>query len=98
VAYGSSPVEDADCTLRFDADKLNFDLLHPGEQIGWAGPHQLDVFLARDAKGHNRAKELFSVVNGQLHIAQSGRILMMTTDPIMATSDCLFYFLPSTDQ
>jgi hypothetical protein len=98
VAYASSPVEKADCTLRFDADNLNFDLLLPGVQIGWAGPNQLDVFLARDAKGHNRAKELFSVLNGQLHIAQPGRILMMTTDPILASSDCLFYFLPSTSQ
>jgi hypothetical protein len=95
VAYGSSAIAPADLTLRADADKLNFDILHSGEQIGWAGPGQLDVLLALDAKGHNRVMELFSIINGHLHIAQTGRILMMTTDPIMASSDCLFYFLPA---
>lgn len=98
VAYAASPVADADFTLRTDADSFNFDVLHPGEQIGWAGPKELNVFLAQDAKGTNRAKDLFAVVNGQLRIAQSGRILMMTTDPIIASSDCLFYFLPATDR
>lgn len=98
VAYGSSPVEAADYTLRIDAENFNFDMLNPGEQIGWVGPSHLNALLAQDAKGHNRAEELFSVVNDQLHIAQQGRILMMTTDPIMASSDCLFYFLPSTKQ
>ncbi|MDA0739829.1 MAG: succinylglutamate desuccinylase/aspartoacylase family protein [Nitrospirae bacterium] len=98
VAYATTPVDEADCTLRFDADKLNFDMLHPGEPIGWIGPHQLDTFLARDAKGNNRVQELFTVVNGELHIAQTGRILMMTTDPMMASSDCLFYFLPCADR
>ncbi len=98
VAYASSPVDNVDCTLRFDADNLNFDVLHPGEHIGWAGPKRLEVIVAKDAKGKNRANELFTVTNGRLHIAQSGRILMMTTDPAMASSDCLFYFLPATGQ
>lgn len=98
VAYASAPIEAADYTLRFDAENLNFDQLEPGEQIGWVGPNNLDALVAKNAKGHNCANELFSVVNHQLHIAQPGRILMMTTDPIMASSDCLFYFLPSTNK
>ncbi len=98
VAYASTPVEGVDCTFRIDADTLNFTMLHPGAPIGWVGPHQLGLFLARDAKGQNRVEELFTVVNGELRIAQTGRILMMTTDPIMASSDCLFYFLPCADR
>lgn len=97
VAYGTAPVKEADCTFRPNADALNFNMLHPGEQIGWVGPNQLRLFLARDAKGNDRAQELFTVDNGELRMAQTGRILMMTTDPLMATSDCLFYFLPCTD-
>jgi len=98
VAYASIPDEEADCTFRFDADKLNFDMLHPGDPVGWVGPRKLGLFLARDAQGNNRIEELFTVVNGELHLAQTGRILMMTTDPIMASSDCLFYFLPCADR
>ena len=98
VAYGTLPITSAALTLRADADKLNFDMLHAGEQIGWAGPDQLDALVALDAQGNNRVKELFSITDGQLHLAQTGRILMMTTDPIMASTDCLFYFLPATDQ
>ncbi|MDT7044018.1 hypothetical protein [Candidatus Nitronereus thalassa] len=98
VAYGTSPITTADLTLRADADKLNFDMLYFGEQIGWAGPDELNVLTAFDAKGNNRVKEIFSINKGQLHLAQAGRILMMTTDPIMASTDCLFYFLPATNR
>jgi len=97
VAYANAPVPEADCTFRVDADYLNFDLLHPGDSIGWIGPKGLDSFSARDAQGNNRAQDLFTVANGEIHLARTGRILMMTTDPAIAYSDCLFYFLPCSD-
>lgn len=98
VAFASSPNSETHLTLKSHVDNLNFNTVDSGEHLGWVGPEELDVFVACDADGNNRADELFSVTNGQLHIAKTGRILMMTTDPVIASSDCLFYFLPCSDR
>lgn len=98
VTYASSPQETALLTVRSDADRLNFDTVYSGEQIGWVKHDSFDWLVARDAQGQNLAKELFSISQGNLCLAKTGRILMMTTDPLMASSDCLFYFLPSSNQ
>ena len=95
VAYGSSPVPYADLTLRVDADRFNFGVLNQGETLGWVQDSSLVALAARDAKGRDRTRDIFSVVDGRLVVAQSSRILMMTTNPQIAGSDCLFYCLPA---
>ena len=94
VAYGASLVPDADLTLRKDADQFNFGVLDQGETLGWVRDSSSGVVVARDAKGHDRTRELFAVVEGRLLVAQASRIMMMTTNPQIAMSDCLFYCLP----
>ena len=94
VAYGPAPVPDADLTLRADADQFNFGILPQGETLGWVRDSDLNDIAARDAKGRNRTTEMFSVVDGRLVVKDASRILMMTTNPHIAKSDCLFYMLP----
>ena len=93
VAYGASSMPDADLTLRKDADQFNFGVLNQGETLGWVRDASLSVVAARDAKGRDRTREMFAVVDGRL-VVQPSRILMMTTNPQIAVSDCLFYCLP----
>ena len=94
VTYGASSVPGVDLTLRKDADQFNFGVLHQGETLGWVRDASLSVVAARDAKGRDRTREMFAVVEGRLVVAQSSRIMMMTTNPQIAVSDCLFYCLP----
>ena len=94
VAYGASSVPEADLTLREDADQFNFGVLNQGETLGWVRDSSPDVVVARDAKGRDRTRDLFAVVDGRLVVAQPSRIMMMTTNPQIAVSDCLFYCLP----
>ena len=94
VAYGAASVPDADLTLRKDADQFNFGVLHQGETLGWVRDDSPGVVIARDAKGRDRTREMFAVVEGRLVVAQASRIMMMTTNPHIAVSDCLFYCLP----
>lgn len=94
VTYESTPNGASDLTLLPDVDKYNFRRLNPGEMIGWIGYSHQEVLLARGADGRDRTRELFQEDGGRLLLAQSARILMMTTDPTMAANDCLFYVLP----
>lgn len=94
VAYGVSSVPGADLTLRKDADQFNFGVLKQGEMLGWVGDSSSGVVVARDAKGCDRTREMFAVVDGRLVVTQPSRIMMMTMNPQIAVSDCLFYCLP----
>ena len=93
VAYGTTSLLDVDLTLRKDADQFNFGVLEQGETLGWVRDSSPGV-VARDAKGRDRTRELFAVVEGRLVVAQSACIMMMTMNPQIAVSDCLFYCLP----
>ena len=93
VAYGAAAVPGVDLTLRSDADQFNFGILNQGEILGWVRDSSPGV-VARDAKGRDRTLELFAVDAGRLVVAQASRIMMMTTNPQIAVSDCLFYCLP----
>ena len=94
VAYGVAAMPGVDLTLRADADHFNFGILNHGEILGWVRDPSLGVVVARDAKGRDRTPELFAVDAGRLVVAQASRIMMMTTIPDIAVSDCLFYCLP----
>ncbi len=94
VAYGAAAMPGADLTLRADADHFNFGILNHGEILGWVRDPSPGVVVARDAKGRDRTPELFAVDAGRLVVAQASRIMMMTTTPDIAVSDCLFYCLP----
>ena len=94
VAYGATSMPEADLTLRQDADQFNFGVLNQGETLGWVRDSSPGVLVARDAKGRDRTREMFAVVDGRLVVTQASRIMMMTTNPHIAATDCLFYCLP----
>ena len=94
VAYGATSMPEADLTLRKDADQFNFGVLNQGETLGWVRDSSPGVLVARDAKGRDRTREMFAVVDGRLVVTQASRIMMMTTNSHIAATDCLFYCLP----
>ena len=97
LSYASSPVAKVDLTLLSDVDRLNFGTISTQEPLGWIGSRGLDVLWARDATGQNLTSTLFSLHNGELRLAHAGRLMMATTNPEIAKSDCLFYLLPDEE-
>ncbi|MGB5054881.1 MAG: hypothetical protein WBO24_10855, partial [Nitrospirales bacterium] len=75
---------------------LNFGLWSPQETLGWVGTRGLDVLWAKNARGQNVSKAIFSVHNGELRLAHPSRLMMVTTNAEIAQSDCLFYILPDS--
>jgi hypothetical protein len=96
VAYSHAPVPDVDLTLPPNVDRLNFGLWSRQKRLGWVGKRGLEILWAKNAMGQNLSAAIFSVHNGELRLAHPSRLLMVTTNPEIAQSDCLFYILPDS--
>jgi predicted deacylase len=91
VLYADAPVAGVDLTLRLEFDRYNFGVIEQGEMLGWLGARSLDALQLRGGDQLSDASELFRVEDGCLIAARAMRPLMITTNPSIALSDCLFY-------
>src|SRR5690554_2770991 len=91
LTYSHTPEVGFDLTLPPDVEHLNFGILETDRQLGWLGPRGLDIFQVVAEDGRNMASELFRNVEGRLLPAKPLKAFMITTNPVIAKSDCLFY-------
>ncbi|MCW8833503.1 MAG: succinylglutamate desuccinylase/aspartoacylase family protein [Colwellia sp.] len=91
VAFGHNHLPTADITLRADAEQLNNQLTPEGEFIGWYEGKEKLPLTAKNEQGVEQFDTMFSIQNGYIFTKQSLQIFMATTDPEIATNDCLFY-------
>ncbi len=96
LAFGSGPGPagpgpGTDLVVDEEVDRHNFELLPAGTALGWARDGAPWPLVARGADGRDRSRDLFAVEDGLL-VARTAMVpIMMTTDPRIAVSDCLFY-------
>ena len=81
---------DADLTIFQDLDRHNFEVVESGTPIGLVPGNDWPLTLM-DEDGQDRVREMFSIDAGVLRTKRSMIPIMITTDPVAATSDCLFY-------
>ena len=91
VAFGEGRASGAELTMMADVDRHNFRQLPVHEPIGWLGDGGAWPVVARDARGEERSREIFEVQDGLLRTRRELVPIMMTLDPEIAASDCLFY-------
>jgi hypothetical protein len=93
LAFGEAPAPGADLTLAGDIDRHNVELLMPGVPVGWIGARGGWPIEARGADGADVSRDFFEVRDGLLATRRASVPIMMTTDPAIAKSDCLFYLV-----
>lgn len=91
IAYADAPVPAVDVVLHRDLDRFNFGSVPAGEPLGWVGERGLDALQVRSAADVRAANDFLRVEGYRLLAAHSFRPLMITTQPAIASSDCLFY-------
>jgi hypothetical protein len=91
LAYGEESEPGADLTVAEDVDRHNFQLLPAGTELGWLAPQAPWPLVARGADGVERSHQLFARDGGRLVARHPIVPIMMTTNPQIARSDCLFY-------
>lgn len=90
LAFGEGPVPGADLTVLSDIDGRNFKPMPPGSLIGWVGGGAWPLW-AVGAEGRDVSRDLFNARGSSLETRREIIPIMMTTDPEIARSDCLFY-------
>jgi hypothetical protein len=90
VAVADQPAEGRDLTVSSDLDRHNFETLPAGTAIGWVTNPVCPLEL-RDGSGRDRAADYFRVEGPRLLTQCAFVPIMITTDPAIAESDCLFY-------
>ena len=91
LAFGSGPGPGFDLVVDEEIDRHNFESMPAGAALGWLRPGAPWPLRAIGAEGRDCSRELFAV-EGERVVARRALIpIMMTTDPRIAVSDCLFY-------
>lgn len=98
IAYGDQPVNGPDLTLHSDVEHFNFGEAAADSVLGWLGERGMSCLTARDALGREHINHYFKQVDNQLQTRQALRLFMVTKNPTIALSDCLFYLVPVNEE
>lgn len=93
LAFSDAPVAGADLTLAGDLDRHNFQLLMPGAPVGWVADPDRWPLVAAGADGREVSEDWFALRGDLLETRRAAIPIMMTVDPAVAKSDCLFYLV-----
>ncbi|GAB5450600.1 MAG: hypothetical protein Hals2KO_09280 [Halioglobus sp.] len=91
LTYADAPQPDYDLTLRPDIEHLNFGSVAPHVQLGWARVPVQELFVATDAGGRCAVTRLVRIEDNEIYPAQPLKLFMITTNPDIASTDCLCY-------
>ncbi len=91
VSYQERPDITADITLMPDIERHNFSAVQPTEQLGWVHPDRWQYLKMITPEGKNIIDQMFTLEQNRLYPAQPLKLFMITSNPIIAQSDCLFY-------
>ncbi|MDX1453186.1 MAG: succinylglutamate desuccinylase/aspartoacylase family protein [Oleiphilaceae bacterium] len=93
VSYSDTPDPQALITMPEQAEKFNYGTLTRDEAIAFLGEPGLAALSAKDHEGNERLEEFFVAREGRLYPRHAMKVFMVTTNPDIAASDCLFYFI-----
>jgi hypothetical protein len=91
LGYGAGPTSNCDITLKTDIEHHNFGLVTADTLLGWVGEGAMDKLAAFDAERSNHFKELYREESGALYPRTNQKMFMITSNPEIARSDCLWY-------
>jgi hypothetical protein len=91
LAFGERAHPSVPLTISRDIDRHNFERLPPGSAIGWVRDDVDWPIEAVGADGDESSRALFEVDGGVLRTRREFIPIMMTTNEVIAKSDCLFY-------
>ncbi len=94
IAYGEAPSSTADLTLKVDVEHHNFGVVDSSTLLGWVAPGGAPVLSVLDADGRDHADSLYRIEQGCLYPRCRQKLFMITGNPVIAHSDCLWYTVP----
>src|SRR5690606_4101160 len=96
VCYRDAPSARHDLTLPPEVENLNFGFVPEGTSLGHLAQPLEKVLSAEDSHCEEQVAHYFYRDEGRLITRRQLKLFMVTTNPEIARSDCLFYFVPAT--
>lgn len=97
LAYAEGEVSGVDLTLKTDIEHFNFGGVKAGTLLGWSRGGE-DLFSALDKNGNCALDKLVEIRDRGLYTASDLKLFMITNNPDIAVSDCLFYAVADDGQ
>ncbi|MDP5070611.1 MAG: succinylglutamate desuccinylase, partial [Congregibacter sp.] len=91
LAYSQTPRPGLDITLRADIEHHNFGVVSADTPLGWIRDDPRALFRATDASGRCAVDALVRREGDSLLPSRDLKLFMITTNAVIAQSDCLFY-------
>ena len=97
LTYADQAVVDVDLTLPTHIDRRNFGVVLPDTPLAWVNGRGMGALMVRDEQGGNVADQYFRVCDGKLYAAKPLKLFMVTTNPMIARTDCILYAVSEAD-
>jgi hypothetical protein len=91
LSFGDRAEASVPLTISRDIDRHNFERLAPGSPIGWVQPGVAWPIQAFGSDGAECSRAFFEQDGNILRTRREFIPIMMTTNRVIAKSDCLFY-------
>lgn len=91
IAYAEQAMENVDICLRVDIEHFNFGEISPETPLGWVNETAWQQIRVINSQGENLRDDYVRREGGQLYPATRLKLFMITANPRIALSDCLFY-------
>ncbi len=91
ISYSESQDVYADITLPPDVERHNFGRIETDVQLGWVNPESWSKLKVQTSDGNDIKEEILKLEDNRLYPAQPLKLFMITTNPSIAKSDCVFY-------
>lgn len=95
LVYGNEYIPGSDITLKSEIEHHNFGLVTPQTLLGWVNGSAMERLGAFDAERNNHFKDLYREEDGKLYPKFSQKMFMITSNPEIARTDCLWYVTPA---
>ena len=97
ISFGFEPDPSADITLLADIEHFNLAEIGVETHLGWVAPESWNRLRLLSPEGEDLKEQMLRLEGGRLLPAIPVTLLMITTNPVIAKSDCLFYVAPAGD-
>jgi hypothetical protein len=98
LTYADHRSEHFDITLKTDIEHHNFGGVTADTLLGWVKEQDQPLFTATDKNGECAVDRLIRIDRGKLYPARDLKLFMITNNPDIASTDCLFYAVADSGQ
>jgi hypothetical protein len=98
IAFGDHCLLHDGVTLLPDIENYNFGYVDSHRRLGFVSGGLDKNLIVKNPLGETPASNYFKLVDGALHPARRLKLFMVTTNPEIARTDCLFYLVEASEE